>query len=138
MTAHDNMSRQQFSMADIGKMQSADFGVPVEEATREIPRATRLLFFTTRNPTIPHEYIDEAAPRTKSGKTIYHAPGPRGNAIKYQRDLDASVAQHGVQSPVTVSRTNHGDYLLNGHHRYWAAQKAGHTHIDAEVHDMRS
>lgn len=138
MTAHDNMSRQQFSLEQVGKMQSADFDMPVEQATQTIPRATRLLFFTTRNPGIPPEYIDEDAPRTRSGKTVYHAPGPGGNKIKAQRDLESDVAAHGVTSPVKVTLTDHGPHLTNGHHRYWAAQKAGHTHINAEVYDARS
>lgn len=54
------------------------------------------------------------------------------NAARYHPGLDADVAANGVRIPLDVGIAHsdkHESVLYNGHHRYAAAVKAGHTHV---------
>lgn len=50
------------------------------------------------------------------------------------RALAASIAEHGVQEPLVVTRDG---YILSGHRRWTAAQLAGLTHVPCRVAPIR-
>lgn len=93
MAASDHLNVQQFSVADVGKMESYNW----------------------------------------PGDTVHywHENDHGGSHNAEQRGLDASVASEGVKEPglVDSSRT----VLLEGHHRYRAAVRAGVPTMDLRV-----
>lgn len=145
MSAHDTLNTTQFlPIEQVGAMKSTDFSGMTLEQTYQLPRGPRTMFFSTRNPGNTYKgkpITHEGIVYSKSGKSVYHPPimgddGKPTNRMRKQRELEASVAEHGVQKPLEVSHYAPGDdNVTQGHHRYWAGRKAGLTHLPVEVAD---
>lgn len=67
------------------------------------------------------------------GNTVqyWHENDHGGSNNADQRELDASVASEGIKEPGLVDSSH--TILLEGHHRYRAAVRAGQTHMPLRV-----
>ena len=140
MTATDSMNATQFPIEEVGKMRASDFGDMTMEQVYQMPKASRTMFWSTRNPgnTYKGQHIkNDDVVYTKSGKSLYHPPPAEGpNRMAKQRALTADVAQHGVHTPLEGSHWGPGDdTVTQGHHRYWAARDTGQTHLPMQMVD---
>lgn len=85
---------------------------------------------------VPIEMVDRMMSGDFPGKTmrgIMRLPADERRGYRTDKQDEAEfvqhVKEHGVQEPLLVQQTVRGDTVVDGHHRYAVARKAGVTHV---------
>lgn len=85
---------------------------------------------------VPIEHVDRMLSGDFPGKTmrgVLRMPADERRGYRVDRHDEAEHVQHakehGIQNPLLVQQTARGDTVVDGHHRYAVAKKAGLSHL---------